>query len=82
MSAGLYCLPAGGTDTQQPHSEDELYVVMSGKAFIRAGGEDRAVGAGSVVFVAAHVPHHFHTITEPLEVLVVFAPAEYSRRQE
>ena len=25
MSAGLYILPAGSKDPQQPHSEDEMY---------------------------------------------------------
>jgi mannose-6-phosphate isomerase-like protein (cupin superfamily) len=38
--------------------------------------EDRPVGPGSVVYVAATVPHRFHTIEEDLEILVVFAPAE------
>ncbi len=28
LSAGLYVLPVGGTDPQQPHSEDEIYVVL------------------------------------------------------
>ncbi len=79
MSMGLYELPAGGTDPQQPHTEDEVYVVQSGAATIRVGEEDRAVGAGSIVFVAAGVPHRFHSITEDLSMLVLFAPAEYSR---
>lgn len=80
LSAGLYELPAGGADPQSPHTEDELYVVQAGKAMIRVGEEDRAVGAGSIVFVAAGVAHRFHSITEDLSVLVLFAPAEYSRR--
>ena len=76
MSAGLYRLPAGGTDRQSPHGEDELYWVLSGRARIRVGDEDRPVGAGSAVFVAAEVPHRFHSIEEDLLVLVVFAPSE------
>ena len=31
-------------------------------------------------YVAAGVPHTFHTIEEELELLVIFAPAEYARR--
>ncbi len=78
MSAGLYVLPAGALDPQQPHSEDEVYVVTGGRARIRVGEEDQAVGPGSIVFVAAGVDHRFHAITEDLSVLVLFAPAEYA----
>jgi mannose-6-phosphate isomerase-like protein (cupin superfamily) len=81
MSAGVYVLPAGGVDGQQPHTEDEAYYVVSGRAQIRVGGEDAAVKAGSLVFVGAGVPHRFHSIEEDLTVLVFFAPAKYSRRE-
>lgn len=76
MSAGLYVLPAGGTDPQKPHHEDEMYYVVRGRARFKAGAEDREVATGSVIFVAAEVEHRFYDITEELEVLVFFAPAE------
>ena len=82
LSAGLYVLPAGGTDPQQPHTEDEVYYVARGRAQIRVAGEDRPVGPGSIVFVAANVEHRFHSIAEDLAVLVFFAPAEYSLAQQ
>jgi mannose-6-phosphate isomerase-like protein (cupin superfamily) len=78
LSMGLYHLPAGSLDPQSPHTEDEVYYVVSGRAQIQVNGEDRPVQAGSVVFVAAHAPHKFHTIEQDLQVLVFFAPAEYS----
>jgi quercetin dioxygenase-like cupin family protein len=76
MSAGLYVLPAGGNDPQQPHHEDEMYYVVRGRARFQAGSEDREVSAGSVIFVAAEVGHRFYDIAEELAVLVFFAPAE------
>jgi quercetin dioxygenase-like cupin family protein len=76
MSAGLYILPPGRTDHQKPHREDEIYYVVRGRARLKAGPEDREVSAGSVIFVAAEVGHRFYDITEELEVLVFFAPAE------
>ncbi len=76
MSAGLYVLPAGGTDPQRPHHEDELYYVVRGRARFRAADEDKAVAAGSVLFVAADVEHKFYDVEEELAVLVFFAPAE------
>ena len=79
MSLGVYRLPAGGVDPQNPHTEDEVYYVVSGRAQILVGDEDRSVGPGSIVFVAARMPHRFHTIEEDLTILVFFAPAEYSQ---
>ncbi|MBI5567863.1 MAG: cupin domain-containing protein [Chloroflexi bacterium] len=79
---GVYALPAGGIDPQSPHTEDEVYYVASGRAQIRVGDEDRSVGPGSIVFVAANVKHRFHSIEEDLSVLVFFAPAEYSNQSQ
>lgn len=79
LSAGLYVLEASATDPQSPHTEDELYYVVSGRARITVGEDDRPVGTGSLVFVAAHVAHRFHDIEERLVLLVVFGPAEGSR---
>jgi mannose-6-phosphate isomerase-like protein (cupin superfamily) len=76
MSAGLYVLRAREQDLQTPHNQDELYYVVSGRGTIRVGEDDRDVGPGSIVFVAAGVEHRFHTITANLTVLVVFAPPE------
>lgn len=82
LSVGTYSIPAGGTDDQQPHTEDEIYVIMAGRATLTAGadGAERlAVEPGSVVYVAAGEVHRFVDITEDLAALVLFAPAEESR---
>jgi mannose-6-phosphate isomerase-like protein (cupin superfamily) len=83
MSAGLYALAAGAEDTQSPHGEDELYYVVRGRAKFRIGGTERGgatrvvpVEPGDTLFVAARVAHKFFEITEDLELLVFFAPAE------
>ena len=76
MSAGLYVLPAGATDPQRPHHEDEMYYVIRGRARFRAGDQDQEVSAGTVLFVAAELEHRFYDIAEELAVLVFFAPAE------
>jgi mannose-6-phosphate isomerase-like protein (cupin superfamily) len=81
ISAGLYVLAAGSEDPQKPHTEDEVYYVVRGRATIRVAEEDRPVGPGSVIYVAAGVPHRFHTIEQDLEILVIFAPAQYTRGQ-
>jgi len=78
LSAGVYVLPAGGTDPQKPHKEDEVYYVVRGHAKIRVGSEEKVVKSGSVILVAARVDHRFFDISEELEVLVFFGPAENS----
>lgn len=55
LSVGLYRLVAGQADPQQPHGEDEVYYVLSGKARFRAGDDERNVEAGSVLFVEKNV---------------------------
>jgi mannose-6-phosphate isomerase-like protein (cupin superfamily) len=79
LSVGLYVLAPDQPDLQQPHTEDEVYYVVSGRGRITVGDEVRDVQEGSVVFVAAGVPHRFHDISEELTLLVAFGPAEGSR---
>lgn len=76
VSLSVYRLPAGATDPQQPHSEDEAYYVVRGRAVFRAGDEEQPVAPGAVLAVRAGVPHRFHSIAEDLELLVIFAPAK------
>jgi mannose-6-phosphate isomerase-like protein (cupin superfamily) len=80
LSVGLYVLEAGASDPQQPHTEDEVYIVTGGKAKIRIGDEVHNVQGGSIVYVDAHKEHKFFDIEERLETLVFFAPAEYTNK--
>jgi mannose-6-phosphate isomerase-like protein (cupin superfamily) len=75
MSAEIYSLPVGGVDLQMPHAEDEIYVVIRGRAVFRGADEDRPIRPGTVLYVRAGVEHRFHTIEEDLAVMVLFAPA-------
>jgi len=79
LSLGVYRLPAGAGDSQQPHAEEEVYYVAAGRASFRAGERDVDVKAGDILFVPAKEPHHFHDIQEDLELLVFFAPPGGSR---
>ena len=82
LSAGLYVLPQGAADQQGPHTEDEVYFVLSGSAQFRAGDQERAVQTGSVLYVEAGAEHRFHSIEKALHVLVFFAPAERSSEKD
>ena len=76
MSLGVYRLPAGSDDPQEPHDEDEVYVVLDGRATLEVEDEATPVTSGSVVFVERGTDHRFVDIEEDLVTLVVFAPAE------
>ena len=76
MSVGYYRLPAGGIDPQSPHLEDEVYVVVGGRARVTVGADEREITPGDTIFVGALVPHRFHDIVKDLELIVVFAPPE------
>jgi mannose-6-phosphate isomerase-like protein (cupin superfamily) len=79
LSLGTYSIPAGADDPQQPHTEDEVYVVVSGRGKLWTPTQTADVGPGTVAFVPAGEEHRFVDVVEPLTVLVVFGPAEYSR---
>ena len=76
MSLGIYVLARGADDPQEPHTEDEIYYILSGRAQLRVGDDDREALPGRLLFVPAGAVHCFHGITEELRVLVLFAPAE------
>jgi mannose-6-phosphate isomerase-like protein (cupin superfamily) len=79
LSLGTYSIPAGGLDDQTPHTEDEIYVVRSGRATLVTTTGIVDVGPGSVVFVPAGEPHKFTEISEDLALVVIYAPPYESR---
>jgi mannose-6-phosphate isomerase-like protein (cupin superfamily) len=79
LSVGTYSLARGATDTQSPHTEDEVYVVTSGRARFEDAAGIVDVAAGDTIVVAAGMPHRFLDIDEDLTLVVVFAPPEESR---
>lgn len=79
LSVGTYCIPVGGKDGQHPHTEDEIYVVMRGRARLQCNLGEIEVGPGSVIYVSARETHQFIDVSEDLSVVVVFGPAEQSR---
>src|SRR5216683_3972107 len=81
LSMGVYHLKVGQSDPQQPHTEDEVYYVVSGRAKFRTDGQEQVVGPGTLIFVGKAVEHRFYEISEDLTVLVVFAPPEGAFRK-
>ena len=70
--------PAASVDDQTPHTEDEVYYVLNGRATLVVEDRRTDVGPGSVAFVGAGDEHRFVDITQDLEVLVFWSPARHS----
>ena len=60
-----------GSDPQQPHTRDEVYVVVSGRGQFVNGPEHHAFAPGDLLFVPAGVEHRFQQFTDDLAVWVV-----------
>src|ERR671936_2006196 len=71
LELGVYVLVAPEPDRQQPHEDDELYVVLEGSGVLQVEGDEVPVREGSAVFVQAGADHRF-TAYEHLSVLVIF----------
>ena len=70
LRVGLYA--PRGEDTQQPHDQDEVYVVMSGRGTFRNGPLSHPFQPGDVLFVPAGVRHVFEDFSDDLYAWVVF----------
>ena len=72
LEVGVYVLVAPEPDRQQPHEDDELYVVLEGNGVLAIEGEAVSLSEGQAAFVPAGAVHGF-TGYERLSVLVIFA---------
>jgi mannose-6-phosphate isomerase-like protein (cupin superfamily) len=75
LNCGIYSLSAGSIDNQSPHEDDEIYLVLSGKARMKIESTERAVKPGTLIYVKAKAEHRFFEIEEDLTLLVMFATA-------
>ena len=79
LNCGIYFLAAGSKDMQAPHDEDEVYLVLNGRARMRVDDEERAVGPGSLLYISAATEHSFFEIEEDMTLLVLFATGHRQR---
>ncbi len=76
VEVGRY--PAGDDVPKNPHTEDEIYQIVSGAGKIRVGDETHAVGPGDIVYVERGVEHDFFDVDEEIVALITFLSAEPS----
>jgi mannose-6-phosphate isomerase-like protein (cupin superfamily) len=71
LEIGVYVLVAPEPDRQQPHEDDEVYVVFEGSGMLEVEGARVPMRQGEAVFVPAGADHRFDAY-EQLTVLVIF----------
>jgi mannose-6-phosphate isomerase-like protein (cupin superfamily) len=71
IELGVYVLVAPEPDRQQPHDDDEVYVVLEGSGVLEVSEQSVPVQVGDAVFVEAGADHRFSAY-EHLAVLVIF----------
>lgn len=75
LELGVYVLVAPEPDRQQPHEDDEIYVVLEGRGTLEVEGELIQMHEGQATFVPAGADHRFVGY-EQLSVLVIFEKAQ------
>ena len=70
MELGFY-RPVG-TDDQEPHDQDEIYIVQKGSGTFQLGDRRVAFGPGDALFVPAAVEHRFTEFTDDFAAWVIF----------
>ena len=71
LEIGVYVLVAPEPDRQQPHDDDEVYVVLEGHGTLDVEGTKTDLREGNAIFVPAGAEHRFSGY-EQLSVLVIF----------
>ena len=67
-------------DHQQPHTRDEIYVVVTGSGYFLNGDVCHPFQAGEVLFVPAGTEHRFEEFTHDFSTWVLFYGPEGGER--
>jgi len=78
MSVELYA--PRGRDPQQPHTQDEIYIVHAGIGTFVKGNVRKPFKPGDVIFVEAGIEHRFENFSHDFETWVVFWGPEGGER--
>lgn len=71
-SASVELFEPRGKDTQEPHRQDELYIIRRGSASFTKEGVTLSVSEGDVLFVEASAEHRFSEFSDDFSTWVIF----------
>ena len=72
LEVGILRLRRGETDTQEPHSVDEVYFIIEGAGYIKIEEKMKRVNPADFIYVPANVRHRFVADNKGLIVLYFF----------
>jgi mannose-6-phosphate isomerase-like protein (cupin superfamily) len=61
LQAGILRLKPGERDRQEPHSSDEIYLVLEGNGFLEIGKKVYILKKDLFIYVPANVNHKFYS---------------------
>jgi mannose-6-phosphate isomerase-like protein (cupin superfamily) len=70
MELGYY--KPDGVDPQEPHTQDEIYIIQSGSGYFVNAGKRLPFAPGEALFVAAGALHRFEDFSDDFAAWVVF----------
>ena len=70
LQSGILKLKPGQMDDQEPHTLDEIYLVLQGDGFIEIGKKSYVLKKDLFIYVPAKVKHRFYGNTQ--EILVIY----------
>jgi len=75
LFVGLNCFEPGQSQKVHVHAgSDKFYLIVTGKARMVVGDDTREVGAGTIVWAPADLPHGVVQTLEKTVMLVAIAP--------
>ena len=72
LAAGVLVLQPGEEDTQEPHENDEVYLILKGDGFLKIKNKDYIISKNKMYYVAKNIDHYFHGNSKELVVLYFF----------
>ena len=72
LSCSIYHVPTGSDEMSKAHEEDELYLILEGKARLRVEDTVHDVKQGTLMYVHAACDHSYFDVEESITALVFF----------
>jgi len=76
LAVGVLVLQPGEEDTQEPHENDEVYLILKGDGFLKIKDKDYPISKNKIYFVAKNIEHYFHQNSKELVVLYFFGGSD------
>ena len=76
LTVGVLVLQPGEEDTQEPHENDEVYLILKGDGFLKIKDKDYPISKNKIYFIAKNIEHYFHQNSKELVVLYFFGGSD------